>query len=513
MHLPLLKKRPRKGQALALACVAMLVMALMLMLSFNLSQALHEKIRLQQHSDALAYSMAIVEARSFNYYAASNRAMAASYSAMNSLHAYMVSASVTSAMMTAGQNNMYVIAAWECMIEGACWCCNIYCTSGCQHIPHMIGAIKRAGDYGDGADDYADKANEQDSKFEKAVEDLDKMIDEIHKSQMAVYDDTKAAVTSGTSSELSKLKTSNAPRSTDLNSSVGDLNGGEYDCAIDGMNCSRSGTDDDTHAKVMTEVGNATRSDWAGSRVMEQHLNSDFLDELKTNIPDDGSSTVLIHQGTAKTIESEGDEHGGGEGSSSDNTGKVSGADEHGMLYTSYECGMSVMPYEAKVYSDENGGSHEPDGAHDGDHNFEGVNKQAITSCSGNGNCFMKFRATSDADEDFGQPRVYSYVTQKLRQGTVTKAPWEINANAKIDFGMGAQGSGVLNLAPTDGVGFSKAMVYYHRLGGWQEHPNFFNAYWRAKLHPFKPAEAEKVLNAAGNSDAAELSGAANLPM
>jgi len=30
----------------------------------------------------------------------------------------------------------------------------------------------------------------------------------------------------------------------------------------------------------------------------------------------------------------------------------------------------------------------------------------------------------------------------------------------------------------------SRALAYYHRPGNWQEHPNFFNPYWRAKLAP-----------------------------
>ena len=43
----------------------------------------------------MAYSMAVMEARALNYYAASNRAIAASYVAMTSMHAYLASASST----------------------------------------------------------------------------------------------------------------------------------------------------------------------------------------------------------------------------------------------------------------------------------------------------------------------------------------------------------------------------------------------------------------------------------
>jgi len=43
-------------------------------------------------------------------------------------------------------------------------------------------------------------------------------------------------------------------------------------------------------------------------------------------------------------------------------------------------------------------------------------------------------------------------------------------------------------VAGEDGAkAISRALAYYHRPGNWQEHPNFFNPYWRAKLAPVEP--------------------------
>src|SRR5688500_12000722 len=113
----------------------------------------------------------------------------------------------------------------------------------------------------------------------------------------------------------------------------------------------------------------------------------------------------------------------------------------------------------------------------------------------------MQYRHNPDADEDFGQPKVYSYVTQQLRQGTVDRAPWQLNEDAELSWDDGDGEDGKLTLAPGDGAGLSKALVYYHRLGDWQEQPNMFAPYWRAKLHPFNQQEMALVLAAAGNSD------------
>jgi hypothetical protein len=41
---------------------------------------------------------------------------------------------------------------------------------------------------------------------------------------------------------------------------------------------------------------------------------------------------------------------------------------------------------------------------------------------------------------------------------------------------------------------FSKAMVYYHRVGDWADYPNLFNPFWRAKLEPMSQGEVTAVL-------------------
>ncbi|HYH99765.1 MAG TPA: hypothetical protein VD972_27670, partial [Hyalangium sp.] len=122
------------------------------------------------------------------------------------------------------------------------------------------------------------------------------------------------------------------------------------------------------------------------------------------------------------------------------------------------------------------------------------------------------FRADPNPAKDFGQPPVYSYVTQPLRAGNVREAPWELNASGRVKLRFGQTGDGSLQLAAGEGAGFSKALVYYHRLGDWQEPPNLFNPFWRAKLHPFTSREAEQVLTEAGNADAARLATTSRLP-
>ncbi len=67
-----MKRQPRTrvGQVIVLGAVTVLITVLMMMLSFSLTQAIHEKIRLQSHSDAMARTRwPTVEARAMNYFA------------------------------------------------------------------------------------------------------------------------------------------------------------------------------------------------------------------------------------------------------------------------------------------------------------------------------------------------------------------------------------------------------------------------------------------------------------
>lgn len=479
----------------------MLVLALMLALSFNLSRALHEKIRLQQHSDALAYSMAIVEARAMNYFATSNRAIAASYVAMNMLHAHLAATSATAHMMKAGEENFIVIGAQEFFL------CAV--TRSLLHCRDGTEAFQKARQYNREASRLTQQVRSMDGPFQRAIVLLDRMVDELHASQQRVLTETAAAVRTGSAQGLSALKQVNAPAASDLPASIGALNEEQLRCAIDGLPCRKAaGTTVATRARVMTEVSNATRPPWTAGRRDTSHFRLDFLKTLTRDIPGEGFTWTIGHRGTAKTTNGLAGLH---TGRSPNDTGAAIAADEHGYLFTFWRHGAWTSRYEAHVVSNANGGAHSP--GHSGSHDFEGVNVQELLRCARipRGNCFMQFRANPEPSADFGQAHVYSYVTQPLRAG-VKKGPWELNERGTVRFQDGASGTGTLRLAPGDGAGLSQALVYYHRLGSWKEMPNLFGPYWRAKLHPLPAQQAADVLTAAGNEDAAAVARGQPLP-
>jgi len=512
MHVPVLllsrtRRRVQRGQAIVLGSLSFLVLALMVTLSFNLSHALRQKMNLQQHGDAMSFSMGVLEARALNYYAVTNRAIAGSYVAMNSLHGYMAAASITGEMLRAGQLNFGQIAASEgakcAACQGKCPCCQ-----------HAVEAGQVAASFGKKALLYDRDVKGLEGKFKDAMEGLDLMVDNIHTSQRGVHEKTAQAVKDGSSHGLSQLKSDIAPDVSALSSAVGALNANEFNCAVDGMQCEGSVANSapEARARVMTEIGNASRSGWPanrnGSGVPPKQLHPQFLKEFMDIPNNKGTYAVLGHVGSSKTVQSqykiyEGGQKGGNQGST------VAATESGSLEQTTWQDAIpAVSPYLTFIWSASGGGGHTVMGLqHQGQHRFEGTNAKALTSCAGTGNCFMKYRANPDAGRDWGQPRVYSYYTMKLNVGNPEKAPWELNNSRSVTFEHGEQGSGKLTLSAADGMSLSKSLVYYHRFkqGGWSEPPNLFAPYWRVKLHPFRPDEAKKVLEEAGNSDAAAI--------
>lgn len=78
----------KKGQAFPLAAIGVFIMALSVLATLNLGQAIHEKIKLQGTADAAAYSLASMEARAFNFTAMLNRTMLVNYNTAMAVQSY-----------------------------------------------------------------------------------------------------------------------------------------------------------------------------------------------------------------------------------------------------------------------------------------------------------------------------------------------------------------------------------------------------------------------------------------
>ena len=71
------RRRAARGQALILTVLLMLFVTVAVFLTFTIGTRTRRKIQLQAVADSTAYSLAVAEARAFNFYAFSNRAIVA----------------------------------------------------------------------------------------------------------------------------------------------------------------------------------------------------------------------------------------------------------------------------------------------------------------------------------------------------------------------------------------------------------------------------------------------------
>ncbi len=64
----MISRRAQQGQSLVLACLLILALSLCVLTILHVGHGVNEKIRLQNTADAAAYSIAVMEARAFNFY-------------------------------------------------------------------------------------------------------------------------------------------------------------------------------------------------------------------------------------------------------------------------------------------------------------------------------------------------------------------------------------------------------------------------------------------------------------
>ena len=501
-------KTRAKGQVMVLSCVTMLVLALMIFAGFTMSNAVHERIRLQSQADATAYSAAVVAARAMNVTTYTNRAIAAVLVEQMSVHAWMAIASETAFIHLAGAVNFGQMAACE---MDSSHCCSIRCYGVCCNVPHCIHSLL------DGIIammhmiqfmDYNGRVQGKESDFNDAVEALNAATIDLHQIQTDALSKAKTQISSE-SSLLSKLKSVNAPKSS-YKTQVLSKNGGEFACALEGTDfdgdCAKvsgsnpSKSDAAKRSKIMGSAANAAREMFhvgCGNCTKSGHddfqSGSDHLMDVQWNDDEEKHSFSLTAGMSANPpIPAMGPAEAKSVGALT--TGTMSNKK------FCEECGKSFALFTT-AWSNENGGMHIL--SHSGNHDkFKGYQQEDVC---GDKACFVNFRANSDADIDFNQPSMYASVTQDIGERRAQKrGAWELNENSTVKVEIGGDvGTTNFVLKPRHtGGAVAKAKVYYHDFNGWQNQPNMFDPFWRAKLHPFKRAEMQAVLDGEAQSTA-----------
>ena len=565
----------KRGQAIVLGSVGLFIMVLGVISTLNIGQAVSERIRLQNAADAAAYSLAAEEARLFNFFAFTNRAQVAHYSAAMTVHSYISYLTYVGGVVGSLRDLIWDAASvFQCIcdlnIDYPFPISEIYCAlaEGYSLLGDVLGFALEG---------FSELVNESDRQAATLIEAMLLFNRAIWRAQLQQGLMINLLLTSGAYPYVE----ANAP-----NVDFGPINGFnalfnqlEFNQVFDrgaGINFSLIGLishpsdawsprihdsdndedDVETARRVMTEIANASR--WGPGGSSEDHFVTDRTDTMPVtsigfaNLPAGNhgqtrmvSGDVEVGDGSDLEIEEIRDDS---DDSPTYYTGSVIASDDYlyplGFVPTGLMYVTTAHDIGAAVISDEDGGRHygyehsdestwssgtmrlppdahrlvnypnmlemvcslsccsEPEETfpsdfdddyedhHDDIHEWDGIA------------AYPKFSPDADETHDYGQPSTWIFLNLPPenfnRFGSRSQQPWS------LDFEM-TLGMRTVSLDTTPGVNdsalfsfleglnaVSRGQAYYHRprprgsddASNWQEHPNFFNPFWRARLAP-----------------------------
>lgn len=478
----------RRGQVLPLAAVSLILLALMTMLSFNITNVIHEKIRLQNYSDAQAFSISTGEARIYNYLAYSNRASAASFVTIASLHGFYAVANMAPQLLRAAAVAMGVEALAEIAVCIATWG-----TSCCPHIPKPIAlAVQFA--FSD-ANNAENKLRGWERPFNDAVNAYWELVNFNTIEQNLMLGLSIVQFAGGFGGALKGT----AAQASGLSPAIGVLNGANFLCTLEGSKidtCSarKSVTE---RSKMYTEIINASRPEFMHQVLM---MGTDYLPMIGQRWSNLSYSLPAFFMGT----------HAIGDSSCSPqpgHQGRLACGDVPFCLFVGSAHDLPGVGGWAgsEIYSNNSGGGHSPRGAHSTTHNkFKGIPR-----CVSDKECFINFREGT-RDNDWGQPSVFAYYSSDLTKRPKDQStPWILGSDGKLSIDMAGKDNGqpgILEMKPSrTGAAMSRAMTYFHAPGSWPRPPNMFDPYWAAKLHPLTRMQVVQLLALSGGDKMSDL--------
>jgi hypothetical protein len=482
------------GQVLVMACLTFMVLALMMMASFSVSHAVHERVRLQASADANAFTVAVLEARAFNTLAYLNRTIVGGVIATLGLHAWSAICNHDISMYRAGAIAFGQITEKE---EAQCN------TWSPQHCIDAKQAAMIAQQYQAAAESKQAELNGHANKWEFAVADFSLMIEQVYQEECVLLDRLRSEISEGESQTLEAITSTNAPQAQLMPVAAFNIN--ELSCALEGSNfddvCQSNDwksavavSDPTNRLEVIESASKAARPKFEIERFSWRHAANEHYTNLRDQIdpitePYHEAPIPITNPLRMMEIQKEGtytETQGGAPSVLTFGNNDIAADIAPGTVVIVWRHGTGTAPTEG----------------------YQAMGPYEGFSCgSGNGGCFINFRMGYESirgdASDYGQPATYGALGQDLRElQNGGKGAWEIDDTGTVD--MPGSPIGTLRYVP-EGAGFAvaKGKTYFHQLGpdGWSIPPNFFDPFWRAKLHPFLRSELAAVLSAIGDDD------------
>ncbi|MHB8419840.1 MAG: TadE/TadG family type IV pilus assembly protein [Myxococcales bacterium] len=596
-------RRAKRGQSIVLMAVMCALIAFTLFTTFSIGKAIKERIQIQQAADASAYSLAVMEARAFNFYAYTNRAIVSHFVAMMSIYGHMSYLAYYDGIL----HNL--ATAWGCPggdttfniqdqleAEAVGWClgCGPWCPLCCENcagdaecVPQEIDSINQA------CNTLHSKMNDLDtevgypSSTGSCFKDLHELavlhregvgsggsigpislsmgMSAMLRNEQGLMDNAVLAALG----DPATLPPAGPGKGQDLTQAIanqfdpsygvgkdkthallvtalsvigppGDSEKAGYCTAVTSPNpaCKLAASKDDfTSLSTQQQAANASRygpgvvGDWLRDRpdgilgpinvYMQFGLGFSLPYQINTLVSGDGMSretTDAKKNGALSVIHSTSQGGCNGAGCGSGGGGSTSlAAEDHGTMVNSDIACVEWMTFgiygsspQSYVYSMPkgdgpsmvqwgNGQQYTTD-----DYDMGGKEPGSNSNRYGLGYATINFNPSADPASLFNQPHTWAVVTKTFNNSDLTTAP---SGNT---YGAADQGPSAMNrtfkwngisYTYNNGItlpkgdpnykegrealyGLSQGLAYYHRPGDWQEPPNFYNPFWRAKLQP-----------------------------
>jgi hypothetical protein len=486
--------RGSRGQAMVLAVLCSLLLALLVLVTLSLGTRIKERMEAQVAADAAAYSEAVITARTYNELALLNRiqigAMVALFGQLAltdwaSHHVGNLDALVEGLAKINGEY------ASECdPVFNPCPCTQIGPTAASlTAATRELNQVRRQWD---GLETAAAEQSRQTFAAAEAAYEL--QFDAYMRLERGMKDQSYAAmVVASTSDELS------APPKADSRN-------------YDELERAAWNPADDPKAQQSLQALMGSRGfDFVTNRTGGQEPIRQKLESL-----------ARVGNGAA-SVDPAADKGGTGAGNSpEDQTVKrvdhkyAAIAEDHGgslQLNWPAACSKSASPSvkDSRLFAGGANGINR--------HTYGGRDSQAAQQRHRLGGTRGRFwpnqfqwypQAMKEPDDDYRQPHLAAVIERDLRK--VPTKPWDMHFSFKFGSGPGSKFD---DLSPTGALkspagadlskqtAFSSSIVYYHRPDAWAEPPNFMNPFWRATLAA-DDGTAAKLLRKAGDAEHAK---------
>lgn len=487
----------RRGQALVLFALTMLLLVLMVTMTLSIGMKAREKIEMQTVADAAAYSNAVATARTFNGISLMNRAFVGNMVAMAGVESLISWSSYYRASLH-GVSKAYdlplafyaAIAAAQCPVGGPQCACATQAVLDIQETKNKFEQEDQK---------LREKWDEADQKA--GEEALLLQIGSVHSEQNDLYSKLEeslleAKLAGSIVKEANKggrfgeelVALSNGATQAVVRQ---ELAGGER-CAGKGAACTTRGNKQHfVHATMGSRGYSFVTGRGGGADIIRQKLKDlmpqrDSLDYFSNEgsgyFPPQGSKT---HSKTVDATEL--------------------WADDHGTILLTFNRGSAPCPPtfmgtsspEAHVRSthlDDKSDQHQWTGGQDSapPHEHHTMGYCRPEWCPGMWPFHMDYNDNNVADrgDNWGQPKLYAVIQRDYSRPEMHPDPW----NLFFRFRFSPEGTTFDNrgIKLSDSVGgediskataLSAGIAYYKRAGPyWREPPNFLNPFWRATL-------------------------------